>query len=182
MAQGEGWEVPAGTKTWSTFHFFKVDPRHTMRLVILSDQPFWYVGHYVRIPGDGPGEKANARMVPCLQPHCEMCEDGIGQQLRYVFAAVDIDSKRIGIIEFSESNAELLRDWMSRNEGLRGMHIELSKHSLSAKSRTTIKFLEMGNEAWWRSLEMPDPKVALELTWRKLNVKIPKTVTRRFGV
>ena len=130
---------------------------------------------------DGLGGRPKARMVPCQAPRCEMCEDGIGQQLRYVFAAVDIETKRVGIIEFSESNAALIRDWMPRNEGLRGMHLELSKHSASLQSRTEIIFCDMPTDAWWRALETPDPQIALELTWRKLSVKLPKVATRRFG-
>lgn len=166
--QGEGWELPEGVNPWSSFHWFKVSARKPLRLIVLSERPHWYIGHYV----DG-------RMWPCQAPGCSVCEDGTGKQVRYVMAVVDRESKRVGLIEVSESLGELIRSWVPRNEGLRGMHLTFAKHSASVRSRTEVEFEEMGALPWWRDLEVPDPKVALELTWRKMKVPAASSQDRR---
>lgn len=169
MPKGEGWEIPQGIQPWSSFHWFKVSARRSLQVVVLCEQPFWYVGHYV-----------NSRMVPCNSPGCTFCEDGIGQQMRYVFSVAEDSTRRIGLLELSDSNADLIRDWVARNEGLRGMHLDFSKHTASVKSRTEILFLEQDQVAWWRDLEAPDMALALELSWKKMNVKSPESVSGRF--
>jgi hypothetical protein len=165
--QGEGWELPDGVQPWSTFHWFKVGAKRPLELVILSDVPHWYIGHFY--------EK---RMWPCSAPGCPTCEDGIGKQIRFCFAMVDVETRRVGLIEVSDSIGQLIRAWVPRNEGLRGMHLLFSRHSLSIKSRMEVEFLEQEVVGWWRDLEVPDPKIALELTWTKMRAGKPAMQTR----
>lgn len=166
--QGDGWDLPQGVKAWSNFHWFKVSPRKPLDVVVLSERPTWYVGHFV----DG-------RMMPCQAPRCAMCEDGVGQQVRYVLGVVEVDTRRTGLLEVSESLGLLIRDWVPRSEGLRGMHLVFTKHSPSVKSRSEVELRDTYEQAWHRSLECPDPEVALELTWKKMKIPAPEKMFSR---
>lgn len=165
--QGEGWDLPDGVQPWSTFHWFKVGARQGLSVVVLSSAPFWYVGHYY-----------SDRMWPCTAPGCPVCEDGVGRQVRYCFAVVETGTRRVGLLEVSESIGQVIRSWTPRNEGLRGMSLFFTRHSHSIKSRMEVEFVEQEQVAWWRELEVPDPKVALELTWSKMLAKKPCLQTR----
>jgi hypothetical protein len=127
---------------------------------MLSDAPYWYVGHFT----DG-------RMYPCQGVPCSLCGDGIGQQVRYVFAIADVSTRRPGLIEVSKSVADLIRTWCAEFGGLRGMLVELFKHSHSVRSRTEVSLIREDPGHWYQALEVPDPELALELTWKKQGAK-----------
>lgn len=166
--QGEGWDLPDGVAPWSAFHWFKIGSRSGLDCVILSEQPYWYVGHFY-----------GNRMWPCQAPGCQVCEEGVGRQIRFCFAVVERTTRRVGLLEVSDSVGQLIRSWIARNEGLRGMHVFFTRHSHSIKSRMEVEFCEQDKEAWFRELEVPDPRMALELTWTKMRTSAPKSTTER---
>lgn len=163
MPIGEGWEIPAGAEPWSSFHWFQASTRGVLDFVLLGDGPFWYTGHY-----------SGKRMFPCSGEGCGFCEEGIGSQLRYVFAVVETSSRRAGLIEFGKSNGLLIRDWMGRNNGLRGMRIEVAKASKNPQSRTSVSYVSQPLEPWYLGMEVPDVALALYLTWHKAGMIMPQ--------
>ncbi len=162
MPIGSGWEVPAEDTPWSLFHWFRVSPRGDLVLVVLSEEVLWYAGHFL----DG-------RMIPCLGRECEMCRQGIAGQVRYVFAAAEISTHRVGMMEVGRSVGDLIRDWVGRHGGLQGMVLEFSKHSHSKQSRTEVKYIDREESPWYRQAPVPDVKAALRLTWKKAGFALP---------
>jgi hypothetical protein len=162
MAVGDGWELAPGDAPWSDFHWWKVPTKGILVLVLLGKEPVYYVGHYV----DG-------RMWPCLKETCGMCKQGIGSQVRYVMAAAEIATKRVGILEVGRGNGLIIRDWAIGHEGLTGVVIELEKHSHARTSRTEIRCIEKECGPWPYHIELPDLRRALLLTWTKANMPIP---------
>lgn len=163
MPVGEGWDIPKAADPWSSFHWFRVSPRGDLVVVVLSEQVLWYAGHFV-----------DNRMSPCLGRECELCHDGCAGQVRYVFAAAEVSSKRAGLMEVGRGIGELMRDWCGRHDGLRGMVLSFSKHSHSKQSRTVVEYIDREEPPWFRSLEVPDPVTALRLTWKKAGFKLPE--------
>jgi hypothetical protein len=170
MSVGSGWDIPDGLKPWQNFHWFQPSPRSTIRLVILSEQPIWYAGHFV-----------NNRMAPCCGQECDLCAAGTGVQIRYCFAVVEPLTRRVGLIEFGESNGRMIRDWGNRNGGIRGVQIEVFKHSKSAQSRTQINYIDEIPPLWIASCDIPDPALALYLTWSKANMPMPSEFALRMS-
>ena len=162
MPIGEGFDLPPGAEPWSDFHWFQASTKGILVLVILSDQPIWYTGHYV-----------GGRMAPCSGSGCDYCATGIGSQVRYCVSVAETSSRRVGLIEFGRQNGLLLRDWMNRQGGLRGMVIEVSKHSKNVQSRTEIRYIDLPCDPWWRGAEVPDASTALFLTWHKAGMRMP---------
>jgi hypothetical protein len=159
---GDGFDLPPGAEPWSDFHWFQPSTRGDLVLVMLSDSPIWYTGHYV-----------SGRMCPCAGTGCDYCASGIAAQVRYVMAVAEIETRRIGLIEFGRTNGLLIRDWMPRNGGLRGMVIDVTKHSKNVQSRTEIKYCDRMPDPWYLALDVPDCCVALFLTWHKAGLKMP---------
>lgn len=159
---GSGWDLPQGVTPWSNFHWFRVSPRKPLKCVVLSKEPTWYAGHFVQ-----------QRMWPCRAPHCSHCDDGMGRQIRFVLAIAELETHRVGLIEFSESLSNLLRCWIPECEGLRGMCLEFSKHTAQVRSRTEVELLRGVYPNWFQELQVPDAKLALELTWQKAGFPPP---------
>jgi hypothetical protein len=153
---GEGYEPEDGNAGWSDWHWFKVRGGRLLRLVVLSEKPVHYKGHFVK-----------GRMQPCFGADCQLCAEGVGFQLRYVFAVVDISERRTGLIELSRSVALQIRDWEPRNEGLRGMELVLTKESFAKQSRMVVDYGTGCEVPWWRGLDVPDVAAALRSTWVK---------------
>jgi len=163
VAIGEGWEVPPSEIPWSDHHWFRVSPRGALVVVCLSEGPLWYSGHYVA-----------GRMAPCTGEGCELCAEGIGGQVRYVFSAAEVSTRRVGLLEVGRSNGLLIRSWMGRNGGFRGMVLELTKHSHSKGSRTEVVYVDREEPPWYLALEVPDVKRALLMTWKKGGFRLPE--------
>lgn len=168
MSVGDGWDLPQGAEPYSDFHWFQPSTKGDLDLVILSLKPNWYTGHFV-----------GGRMVPCAGSGCDICSLGIGGQVRYVFACAETSSHRCGLIELGRGNGMLLRDWSDRYGGLRGLRIDVRKHSKSLQSRTEIIYVEETAGQWFLALKVPDPALALYLTWKKMNVAIPESFDQR---
>lgn len=163
MPIGQGFDLPPGAEPWSDFHWFQASTKGILVLVILSDQPVWYTGHYV-----------GGRMAPCSGSGCDYCATGIGAQVRYCISVAETSARRVGLIEFGRQNGLLLRDWMNRQGCLRGMVIEVSKHSRNVQSRTEIRYIDMPCEPWYLGVEVPDAATALFLTWHKAGMRMPQ--------
>jgi hypothetical protein len=171
MGIGAGWDLPPGSEPWTNFHWFQASTRGSILLVLLSQQPVWYTGHYVC-----------GRMMPCIGEECEFCKSGIGAQIRYCFGVAEDATRRVGLIEFGQNNGQLLRDWAYRLGGLRGMSIEVEKHSRSAQSRTVVTFVDRPSPIWTDSAECPDVELALYLTWHKCGATMPRGMQERMEV
>jgi hypothetical protein len=154
--RGSGWDLPAGAEPWSVFHWYRVSPRSSLCCVVLSQAPYWYLGHFLE-----------GRMYPCEGVPCQMCGEGVGQQVRWVFAIAEVNTRRAGLIEVSTSIADILRSWSAECGGLRGMQVEFFKHSHSLRSRTEVRLIREDLPAWYLALEVPDPETALLCTWKK---------------
>lgn len=162
MAVGEGWDVRPEDRPWSDFHWWKVPAKGILVLALLGERPLYYVGHYV----DG-------RMWPCVGSACGMCEKGIGSQVRYVMAAVDLSTRRVGILEVGRSNGLQIRDWVGSRGEMCGLTLELEKHSHSRTSRTEVRWVQKEAPPWVHIVEVPDIRRALILTWDKANMPLP---------
>lgn len=162
MPVGSGWEIPAEDTPWSQFHWFRVSPRGDLVLVVLSDEVLWYAGHFLE-----------GRMCPCLGKECELCKQGIAGQVRYVFAAAEISSHRIGLMEVGRGVGELIRNWEPRHDGLRGMVLQFSKHSHAKQSRTEVTYVDRPQSPWYLQIAAPDVRTALRLTWKKAGFQLP---------
>ena len=163
MAFGEGWDVPVGANPWSDFHWFHVSPRSALVVVVLSEDVVWYSGHFV----DG-------RMAPCLGKGCELCGAGTGGQVRYVLPVVEISTRRVGLMEVSQSIGQLIRSWVDRRGELRGMTLEFTKATHAKQSRTNVGYVDAECAPWYRSCRVPDVKTALVLTWKKAGFDVPE--------
>jgi len=113
-------------------------------------------------------------MAPCCGSGCDYCATGIGSQVRYCFACAEVASRRVGLIEFSVGNGRLIQDWVNRAGTLRGLVVEISKHSKNVQSRTELVYVERPCEPWFLGLEVPDVALALYLTWHKAGMRVPK--------
>lgn len=163
MATGEGWDIPDEVTAWSDFHWWKVPVAKVLVLHILSDSPVWYTGHYYK-----------GRMLPCYGDGCDLCAAGVGAQLRYLLVGADAQTRRVGIIEVGRTIALEIRDLASGKRPLRGMTIELSRHSHSKQSRMEVQYVDIETPQWISGLETPDPKTAIVSTWQKAKVPIPE--------
>ncbi len=167
---GDGWELPPGAEPWTDFHWFSCSARCDLHLVVLSEVPVWYTGHFL-----------GGRMVPCVGSECDACAAAIGAQVRYCFAVAEMSSHRVGLIEMGRANGLQIEDWTHRNGGLRGMQLELFKHSKHPQSRTEIRYVESMMPAWAERLRAADPALALYLTWHKMGVPMPSQFAERMG-
>jgi hypothetical protein len=155
---GEGWDVPLDVKERVQFHWFHVVPGSELLLVVLSNVPIWYVGHF-----------RAGRMELCDHEKCQSCAAGVGRQVRYVMCCVEMTTHRLGVLEISESVANLVRAWSVPNNGSRGLILELSKATRAKHSRMEIGLLKEHPPAWAMALEPLDLHEVLEKTWEKMS-------------
>jgi len=157
---GEGWDVPAEVRDHVQFHWFHVAPGTSLLLVLLSVRPLWFVGHFV-----------GGRMMQCRGDGCARCAAGTGRQIRYVMSAVEPSTRRLGVIELSESVVRLIKDWAIPNEGSRGLIIELTKVSRSKHSRHEVQLIREHPPAWCMALEPLDLHEVLSRTWDRIEME-----------
>jgi len=167
----EGWEPPAGVAGWSDFHWWKVPSGRILQLIIISDGPLGYSGHFAR-----------GRMKPCQGEGCQLCSEGVGVQLRYLLAGVEPATRRVGIWDMGRSVALEVRDLAVSQGGLRGLWIQVSHHSHSRQSRTEVVRITDTVPGWIRTMEIPNVSRALVETWRKAGETIPPGYEKAAGV
>jgi hypothetical protein len=159
----DGWEPPEGTAGWSDFHWWKVPSGRVLQLIILSERPLGYSGHFLK-----------GRMCPCYGEDCQTCHQGIGAQLRYMFAAVEPSTRRVGIWDCGRSVALEVRAASEARGSLRGLWLCIGHYSRSKQSRTEIEVVRDPLPFWFETLDGPDCTRALIETWRKAGHDIPK--------
>jgi hypothetical protein len=157
---GEGWDVPADVKDRVQFHWFHVSPGGALLLVVLSNAPVWYIGHF-----------RQGRMQPCDRNGCESCAAGIGRQVRYVMCAVEVTTHQVGVLEISESVANLVREWSVPHNGSRGLMVELRKATKAKNSRMVVELVKEHPPAWALALQPLDLHEVLSKTWEKIGSK-----------
>lgn len=158
-----GWEPPEGVAGWSDFHWWKIAGGRALQLIIVSESPLGYSGHFTK-----------GRMGPCYGEGCQLCHEGIGSQLRYLFAAVEPTTRRLGIWDVGRSVAMEIRDAATQRGSLRGLWIVATHHSHSKQSRTELEILTTELSTWVKGIEAPDVGRALVETWRKAGFAIPE--------
>lgn len=159
---GEGWEPPAEAAGSEDFRWFHISGTKPLIAVVTCTMPLWYTGHYHR-----------GRMCPCTGEHCEMCEIGVGSQVRFVFSLADCSQRAHGLLETGRTVAQEVRDLAARIGGLRGLMLEISKHSLSRKSRMEVINVPGDPGTWFEKLPPIDIEQALRATWSKAEMKVP---------
>jgi len=154
---GDGWDPPQAIVDRVEFHWFHVDPGRSLVLGILSTAPMWYVGHF-----------EGGRMRQCSGTGCLSCLKGVGAQIRYVFSAVELTTRQVGVIEVSKSVAELIRSWEARNGSLRGMVLEFQKVSRSKQSRMDVGYIAECWPSWCVTVAPLDLRDVLSNTWGRM--------------
>ena len=159
MPVGSGWEVPNEIRDRVEFHWFHVPTNGALVLCILSAAPVWYVGHFEK-----------GRMRQCLGKGCEMCSKGLGTQLRYVVSCIDISTRQVGVLEFGQSVAMLIKQWSTGFGYMRGMIIEISRAHKNKHSRMEVNLIKEHPPAFCLSTEPLDLEEVLERTWDRQQV------------
>jgi hypothetical protein len=86
-------------------------------------------------------------------------------------SAVEPSTRRLGVIELSESVVRLIKDWAIPNEGSRGLIIELTKVSRSKHSRHEVQLIREHPPAWCMALEPLDLHEVLSRTWDRIEME-----------
>jgi len=154
---GEGWDVPAETRDHVRFHWFHVAPASSLVVVVLSHRPLWFVGHFVK-----------GRMLKCSGEVCAWCAAGVGRQVRYVVSVAELHTRRVGVIELSESIAQLLKEWSCANGGSHGLMVELRKAGRSKHCRMDLTQIREPCPLWAQGMDGLDLREVLLRTWDRV--------------
>lgn len=169
MAIGDGWDVPEEAAPWSDFHWFQVSPKESKTFAVLSEAPVWYTGHYHK-----------GRMRPCPGEGCELCAEGVGAQVRYCFSVVDVETRRVGLIELGRGHGMELQEWSGGNGGLKGLQFEAHKDGKASQSRTVLCYIDQVAPDWVSGVEGPEVRLALFLTWDKAGFPVPEGLRSQY--
>lgn len=167
MGSWEGWDPPEGTQGWSDWHWWRVPVGKVLELIILSEKPLGYSGHFTK-----------GRMGPCYGEGCKLCREGIGAQLRYIVGAVEVGTRRVGMWDMGRSVAMEVRDLAAGRGAVRGLCLDVSHYSRARQSRTELEVIACEVPGWVAGLECPDIRRALVETWRKGGFEIPEGYER----
>lgn len=150
----EGFGLPDGMGREDQWTWFHCSPGEKLGLLILSEKPYGYAGHYVR-----------GRMRNCAGEGCKTCERGIGKQARYVMSACRIRDGKIGILEVGRPAALMIRELAQGRGRLRGLAIQLEREGVSKHSRIEVAVFEGIVPKPFESFPALDVPRVLELTW-----------------
>jgi hypothetical protein len=153
-----GFGLPEGNDGWTDWTWFHARYPQITRLTVLCEAPANYSGHYRK-----------GRMVPCLGERCPLCESGFGSQARYVFAVVDWESRRVGLLELGRSQALRVQDWAETFGALRGVSFEIVRSSGKKQSSIDMSLVTAEVPLYFQHLSGPDPATAVESTWARQN-------------
>ncbi len=159
---GGGWDPPpasAGTEDFRWFHISGVRP---LIAVVTCELPIWYRGHY-----------HGNRMQPCTGEACDLCAMAVGSQVRFVFSLADCSQRAHGLLETGSGIAQEIRDLAARSGHLKGLMVEIQKHTLSRKSRMEVQEVLGDPGEFWKELPAIDLGEALRATWSKAGMKLP---------
>lgn len=153
---GSGWSPPPDVRDAVEFHWFHVPVQGALVLCVLSTEPVWYIGHF-----------DVGRMRQCRGDLCRMCVQGVGRQIRYVVSAVELTSRRLGVLELGTAPMMHIRDRALSRGALRGMVIEVSRAGRSKHGRLDISVMEETAPSWATTMEGLDCSVVLDRTWSR---------------
>lgn len=154
MKLSEGWGSPDGLRSEDQWTWFHANGEEPLALVVLSETPTSYVGHYVA-----------GRMRPCDGDSCTFCERGTGRQARWVMCCVRVKDGVIGMLEVGKPLALQIRDWSESRGRLRGLAIELYRASRSKHSRIEIARFEGTVPLPFLKFPSLDVPKVLKATW-----------------
>ena len=149
-----GFDLPEGMAREETWTWFHPNGQEALGLLIISEAPVAYTGHYAR-----------GRMRPCVGECCPLCEKNIGKQARYVFSAVRIRDGKVGILELGRPAALVVRDLAQARGRIKGLAIELFRTSESKHSRIEVKAFEGIVPKPFLNFQPLDVSRVLEVTW-----------------
>lgn len=153
---GSGWDVPPEADSIGDFRWFKVTPGRVIHLVVLSREPMHYLGHFV-----------NGRMIPCADTGCVYCENGVGRQLRWVFACVEPFSGQVGMMELGRSVGLELRAKSDAQQKFKGLVLKFWRAGKSIQSRLEMDVVDMKVSNSYLALPCPDVGKAMKMTWQR---------------
>jgi hypothetical protein len=151
---GEGWTPPGCVRDMVEFHWFHVPVGTSLMMCVLSGEPVWYIGHFDQ-----------GRMRRCRGDLCRMCVDGVGRQIRYVVSAVELTTRRLGVLELGTAPMMVLRDAALARGALRGLVIELGRSSRSKHARLDLVVVDECPPGWAVTMEALDCRFVLDRTW-----------------
>ena len=136
----DGWGDTAAAPS-STYCWFHIPSVGALDVVILSEVPTRYTGHFV-----------SRTMRPCSNRGCHWCEVGLGKQLRWVLSVVDMVSGIRGCIEVGAAAAETIRRVTAEAGGLRGCRVRLGRATTAKNGEVTCSLTAREPE-----MAVPDP-------------------------
>lgn len=146
----EAWNVPS-IESNVGYTWYHVPAGGSLFVVVLSDLPCWYIGHYF-----------GGRMLRCAGANCVWCERGVGRQIRCVLCVAESSTHRVGVVEFSESVGLLLRDWGYTRGTMRGLQVEFHRVGRSKHSRIEAQLLSDIEPQWSKQLSPLDVREVLD--------------------
>ena len=158
-ASGTGSEFLRKLATEKPNMFFHVPASYGWQAVILREEPFVYIGHYV-----GRG------MKPCTGDHltCRWCKHGFGKKLRAVFSMMDSRTKETGVFEVSDVTAGLMLRAMDEFREMfasaRGLAFVFKKEDDKKNGAIRVKCLQ-GLAGGSDLPEGPDPQHVMVKMW-----------------
>lgn len=165
MTYGSGWDMPIDAEGWSDFHWWKVPSSRVLVMIMTSERPYWYSGHFVE-----------GRMKPCQGENCALCAKGVGAQARYMFSCVEPLTRKQGILEVSRSVALEFRDLAEARGALRGLRFTIGKHTRHKQSRMEVLGEVDDDHFSLEAFPPVDVLKALLLTWEKAKYDIPSAM------
>lgn len=167
---GEGWELPGETKAWSDWTWFHIKPGKARIVVVLSEKPLWYQGHFV-----------HGRMAPCVGSECIECARGTGAQIRWVFACAEVETRRQGLMEVGQATQLELRQYVTRAGRFRGLVLCFGRYSKAKQSRIECEYVDDPMPVWAHEMAATDLGAALRATWTKAGFSVPGTAASQTG-
>jgi hypothetical protein len=155
----EGWPedhpTPRLPADWTWLH---VGPNGAHPVVILSDRPSTYAGHWW-----------NRSMTPCPRTNaCALCNAGIAAQLRVVLGVFDLRLRGPALLELGQAPAAKLRQLADDAGHLRGLVVALQREASRERGRILVTLPDRDHPAPPDPLpDAPDLRKALVATWAR---------------
>ena len=123
-----GWGDTVTDRQSNGIGFAHVPARGQLEVLMLSEDPVSYVGHY----HDG-------RMRPCTHSGCQYCAKQLGSQRRWVFAVYDCSKNCTRLLELGAAPAGQLHQHAVDYQGLLGLRFRFTKSGGTLRSSISIE-------------------------------------------
>jgi hypothetical protein len=137
-----GWGTPTERSAGRGAHWWHAPSAGTWMLVILSDEPIRYRGHWRR-----------GSVAPCRGATCPLCAAGSGWVPRYVLSVQVLETRRVMLWEIGASTADQLLEIAEREGGLRGVTIEGERETQGSRGKIIVRATSVVRA----SAGLPDP-------------------------